>query len=240
MKSKKNYVLLIFSLILIGNLYSQEVSKKDPQQELKEIEKSWMEEIQMQNPQRTLNPAPNENPQANVIFDETPTVAGLIFRFVFVLGIFGFFFYYLIKYLKKKHWIVGDTASPVQILGTIPLMSGKFLQIVDIAGQIVILGISENSIQLVQVVENSIVAEKIRLWYQDYQQKRRAYENQWKTFFRENFFQTFQLWHSQKNPQRSFYAELTNKKNDEITLKEFEELLRIQQDQLKRFKESEI
>lgn len=97
---------------------------------------------------------------------ETPSFVGLLLRFLVIAGIMGGSLYVFVRFVKKRTGIVTAQEGPVEILASVPLMPGKFLQIVDLAGQIMVLGVSESGVRLVHIVDSSVTAERIRLWHQ--------------------------------------------------------------------------
>lgn len=245
MKNFKKIIPVIL-ILKINLIFPQTIEKPSKTNELNQIEESWLKEFQ-----NTKNQKPSlqeENDQVKNesttnqknLMGEAPSFINLFLKFIFVLFLFGIFLYFLIQYFKKKNLIVNQTLSPVKILGSIPLMSGKYLQIIDLVGQIMIIGISENNITLIQTVENSRIAEKIRLWYEENQ--KRISQTQWdfSEILNKIFGGQFSFWHNDKNlkKQRNFYTELKDRESNEILLEDLEELIRFQKDKLKNFKYS--
>lgn len=214
----------------------------------KEIEKNWLQELKkekLENSQNNNTETTNEvtleskeNSQNQTIFGEAPSFISIFFRFIMILVVFAAIIIIMIRYFKKKNLILTNHTGPIEVLASIPLMSGKFLQIVDIAGQIVILGISEHNISLVQVVDNSVIAEKIRLWRENFKKKEKESQWNWKDFISKLFGENFNLWHHKTDNTKSFYSELVqNQENDNIKFDELMELLEIQKKKLKRYEE---
>ncbi len=222
-------VVIFFKPLLI---HPQPVENK--KSEFSEIEDAWLKQLKNLQPEKTSE-IPKEQESKTSIFGEAPSFVSIFSRFVFTLLFFGIFLYFLIQYFKKKNWIVNQNLSPIKILGSIPLMSGKYLQIIDIYGQIVILGISENNINVVQIVENSRISEKLRLWYEENQ--KRNQQSQWNIsdFLQKVFGNSFSFWHQKIKTQRNFYTELKERNHDEIYLEDLEELLQFQKNKLKKF-----
>lgn len=230
----KIFLKIFFALQFLNPMYvlPQTIDTKKP--EFSEIEDSWLK--QLKNQQKEASQKPEEEPKKSIL-GEAPSFINVFSRFVFTLLLFGMFFYFFIQYFKKKNWIVNQNLSPIKILGSVPLMSGKYLQIIDIYGQIVILGISENNINVVQVVENSRISEKLRLWYEENQ--KRNQQNQWKfsEFLQKVFGNSFSFWHENIKNQRNFYTELKDRNPDEIYLEDLEELIKFQKKKLKKIQE---
>ncbi|GIX41088.1 MAG: hypothetical protein KatS3mg129_0821 [Leptospiraceae bacterium] len=228
----------------------QNINKQDP---IKDIENDWLKELKKEtDPSNTdknqtvlQNEEKEKKEQENqTLFGESPSFIGIFIRFVLILGIFGISFYYVIQYFKRKNLILSDSFSPIQVLASIPIMSGKFLQIVDVAGQIMILGVSENNINLIQIVENSLVAEKIRLWHEEYKKKQMLNQFQLKDILNKIFGNQFSFWHNEEkqvqNNKNNFYSYLNNQPSDnDVKWEDLEELLEIQKEKLKRFKKQQ-
>jgi len=232
---------LFFVIVLffgINSLYSEPILEKNS--EIKEIEKNWLKELNKIE-KETTNPVNNPQSPTNpkqTLFGEGPSFIELFIRFVLILGIFGASFYFVIKYFKKKNLILNDAFAPIQVLASIPIMSGKFLQIVDVAGQIMILGISENNVSLIQIVENSIVSEKIRLWHEEYKKKQNVPPIQWNNILEKIFGKPFSFWHedTEKQNKRDFLSYLNNQPS-EVRWDDLQQLLEIQKNKLKKLKE---
>ncbi len=232
---------LFFPIVLIfgvNSLYSEPILEKNS--EIKEIEKNWLKELnkietEITNP--NINPQSSSNPQ-QTLFGEGPSLIELFVRFILILGIFGVSFYFVIKYFKRKNLILNDAFAPIQVLASIPIMSGKFLQIVDVAGQIMILGISENNVNLIQIVENSIVSEKIRIWHEEYKKKQNVPPFYWKNFLEKIFGKPFSFWHQDtENPNKRDFLSYLNNHPSEVRWEDLQQLLEIQKNKLKKLKE---
>ncbi len=231
----------LFIIIFFSNLiYSQEKELKEESiksNNLKEIEEQWLRELKKQDVPKAVD---SEKQKNTVSADEPPSVFSLVIRFVITLAIFGFLFYYFIRFLKKKNLILNQENSPVQILATIPLMSGKFLQIVDIAGQLMVLGISENNVNLIQIIEKSTVSEQIRLWFENQKNKTVLEKSLWKDLVKKLFGEKFSLWHQGEKKMRNFYSELTNQKNEKIKIEDLNDLLKLQKEKLKQWSQNQL
>lgn len=153
-------------------------------QQVEDIQQSWMKEIGSPGsggkteattdssgaaPSTGAGDAPGTTsgqPGALFASNDAPSFLGLLLRFVVIAGLMGGGLYLFVRLVKKRTGIVNAEEGPVQVLASVPLMPGKFLQIVDMAGQIMVLGISESGVRLVHIVDSSVTAERIRLWHQ--------------------------------------------------------------------------
>lgn len=102
------------------------------------------------------------NPSAEA---EAPSLIGVIFRFVSLLTIMIGLFFLIVRYVKKKTGVVHTGSDLVQVIASIPLMPGKFLQIVDMAGKLLVLGVSEAGVHMITTIEDSVTADRIRIWH---------------------------------------------------------------------------
>ncbi len=97
--------------------------------------------------------------------DEPPSFFSVLLRFVLLLGAMTLGLYYFARFIKKKQGIPAGTENNlIRVIVTQPLMNGKYLQIVDMAGQLLVIGVSENGVSLVKHIEDGPTADKVRLW----------------------------------------------------------------------------
>lgn len=103
--------------------------------------------------------------------NEGPTLFSVIFRFFGLMALMVGLFYLGMRYLRSKTGapMMGGGGDLVQVLVSTPLVQGKFLQIVDVAGRLMVLGVSESGVQMLESIEDGVVADRIRIW-----QSRRA------------------------------------------------------------------
>lgn len=185
-------IFLLFALFP-GLLLSQEKPSRERKEEPalrnsqekareKAIEESWMRELQgegapvgeSESGQPALQPGNTETetaqpatPPGSIFADDAaPSFTGLLFRFVLIAGLMSGGLYLSVRFLKKKAGILHPQEGPVEVLASVPLMPGKFLQIVDLAGQLLVLGVSEQGVRLVYEIDSATTAERIRLWHQ--------------------------------------------------------------------------
>lgn len=162
----------------------EDPAPRNPQERTQEkaIEESWMKELQgegapaqeSESEQPAAQPGtaepeaaqPATPPGALFADDAAPSFIGLLFRFVLIAGLMGGGLYLFVRFFKKKAGILHPQEGPVEVLASVPLMPGKFLQIVDLAGQLLVLGVSEQGVRLVYEIDSATTAERIRLWHQ--------------------------------------------------------------------------
>ncbi|MCR9141896.1 MAG: flagellar biosynthetic protein FliO [bacterium] len=101
---------------------------------------------------------------------EGPSLFSVIFRFFGLMALMVGLFYVGMRYLRAKSGApVMGGSDLVQVLVSTPLVQGKFLQIVDVAGRLMVLGVSDSGVQMLETIDDGVVADRIRIW-----QSRRA------------------------------------------------------------------
>ncbi len=159
-------------------------------EEMRQIEESWMSTINGGNApatpsateptaegetQRFKNPgtsAPAESAgettgAAAEVFgskEEGPSFFSVVFRFLGLTALMILILYAGLRFLRARGGPLAGTGDLVQVVATVPLMQGRFLQIVDLAGQLLVLGVSDSGVHLVTEIEDSRLHDRIRLW----------------------------------------------------------------------------
>lgn len=96
---------------------------------------------------------------------EPPSFSSAILRFVVFIFLLGFLLYFALRFFRSRNQKLSHGAEEVaQVLLSLPLVQGKFLQIVDVAGQLLVLGVSEAGVQLLTSINDGISADRVRLW----------------------------------------------------------------------------
>ena len=158
-----------------------------------EVGNSWMEKIHGKTPagessaeqskEEGDNPSKNENAENNSGSlspqernseelkqllppeEEAPSFVGTLFRFVLMMGFMIALLYVLLRYLKNKSGgLAFGAGGLVEVIATAPLMQGKSIQIVDVAGRIYVLGVSDSGVNLITSIEDARSADKIRMF----------------------------------------------------------------------------
>ena len=184
MKTQKYLIFFyIFFFLYLPSLASQENTSPNKKEEtpkeknLEAINKSWIQDIKEKdtdtdrktdnerNTKNDTNLVPQNNPSPEAEKEDTPSFIGTLFRFIAflcVFGVFAYLFLYFFQSKLQKGTHKGDEI--IELIASVPLLQGKFLQIVDIAGQLFIIGVSDKGMQLISKIEESLVADRIRLW----------------------------------------------------------------------------
>lgn len=104
------------------------------------------------------------SPRAMFPEREDSSFVSIILRFTGFLALMLGAFYLLVRFLKSRSGHLIADNDLVRVLVSVPLLQGKFLQIVDLAGKLLVLGVSESGVTIVHTVEDSRTADRIRLW----------------------------------------------------------------------------
>ena len=94
---------------------------------------------------------------------EEESTVWMIFKTLFVLGLMVAGFYYFFRFVTKKAGIQFMGQEVVQVLSVVPVGQNRFLQVVDLAGRILVLGIAENNINLLLEITDRDEKDRIRL-----------------------------------------------------------------------------
>ena len=94
---------------------------------------------------------------------EEESAAWLIIKTMLVLGLFIGGFYYFYKFVAQKSGINLSGQEAIRILSTVSLGTNKFIQIVDVAGKIFLLGVTDNNINLLTEIKDKEEIDRIRL-----------------------------------------------------------------------------
>ena len=87
----------------------------------------------------------------------------MFIKMIFVLGIFGGGFYYFYRFVTKKAGIGLFGGEAIKVLSVVPLGQNKFLQVVDLAGKVLVIGVSDNAISLISEITEKDQIDRIRI-----------------------------------------------------------------------------
>jgi flagellar protein FliO/FliZ len=94
---------------------------------------------------------------------EEESSAWMFFKMLFVLAIFGGGFYYFYRFVTKKAGLNIFGGEAVRVLSVVPIGQNKFLQLVDVAGRVLLVGVSDNSINLITEITEKDQIDRIRI-----------------------------------------------------------------------------
>ncbi|MFH0974628.1 MAG: flagellar biosynthetic protein FliO [Spirochaetota bacterium] len=105
----------------------------------------------------------------NSLYDyERPTVeeesyVWLFFKTLIVLAMLVGGFYYFYRFVTKKTGIQSVGREVIRILSIVPVGQNKFLQVVDLAGRIMVIGVSDSNINLITEIKDKDEIDRIRI-----------------------------------------------------------------------------
>ncbi len=94
---------------------------------------------------------------------EEESYGWLIVKTIFILGTIVGIFYYFLRYVTKKAGIQVLGTDAIHVLSMVPIGQNKYLQIIDLAGKVFVLGVSENNINLITEIKDKSEIDHIRL-----------------------------------------------------------------------------
>ncbi len=87
----------------------------------------------------------------------------LLFQVVLILGLLAGGFYYFYRFVSKKAGFQASGQDVVQTLSAVPMGPGRYLYIIDVAGKVFMLGVTDNNINLITEIEDKDEKDRIRL-----------------------------------------------------------------------------
>ena len=187
----------------------------------KELKK---ENTQENSASESLEISPALSPETDT---EPPSFIKSLFRFILLSSLFITIFYFITNYLKKKSQQRGiflHGNDLIQVLSSLPVKQGSFVQVIKVAGKYMTIGVSDRNIQFLGDLDETHVKNKIQLWesQQDAQKNEQGEEMQEDTFFTfvNKILQRLSphakkplLWVTKKGNRNSFREFLFSKKN---------------------------
>lgn len=91
------------------------------------------------------------------------SAAWMIIKTILVLALFIGGFYMFFKFVSQKTGLNLSGGEAIQVLSTVSLGTNKFVQIIDVAGKVFLLGVSESNINLLTEIKDREEIDRIRL-----------------------------------------------------------------------------
>ena len=102
----------------------------------------------------------------------------LILRTIAVLAIIVIAIFVLFRILlKNKNKIITDSEI-IKVLATFPLAANRIIQIVDIGGKILVLGVTDSNINLITTIEDKDIIDNIKLYYSKEKAEKTGFKDQ--------------------------------------------------------------
>lgn len=123
-----------------------------------------------ENPSAVVKPSVNSESQAETnpvaerykTGDEGPGIAGTLFRVVFILALLCVGLYYILKYVAKNREGRLPVRGEMNVLSSLMLGPNKQLQIVEVSGRFLVLGVADNGINLITEISDPEVKHRIQ------------------------------------------------------------------------------
>jgi len=87
----------------------------------------------------------------------------LVLKTLAILAVIIIVIYILFRFLLKRDKKIIADNDIIKVISTYPLASNKKIQIIDIAGKLLVLGVTESNINLITDVEDKEIIDKIKL-----------------------------------------------------------------------------
>ncbi len=94
---------------------------------------------------------------------EEESVVWMIFKTLIVLGLFVGGFYLFYKFVTQKAGLQVSGQEAIKILSMVPVGPNRNLQLIDVAGKVYLIGISENGINMLAEIKDKEEIDRIRL-----------------------------------------------------------------------------
>lgn len=157
--------ILLFAInVAVSPLFSAPKAKKDAvaQKELKaptkeeksKEKKAGAEEIKPPGSEFTGDFGPKAKEEST---------AWMIFKAILILGTLVGAFYYFFRYVTKKTGIQVLGEDVIRVLAVSPVGQNKYIQVIDLAGKILVVGITDGAINLITEVTDKDEIDRIRL-----------------------------------------------------------------------------
>jgi flagellar biogenesis protein FliO len=94
---------------------------------------------------------------------EDESAGWLMFKALAVIGLMGAGFYFFFKFVTQKAGISHLGGAVVTQLASVPVGQNKFIQVVDIAGKVLVVGVADGGINLLTEITDKNEIDRIRL-----------------------------------------------------------------------------
>jgi len=94
---------------------------------------------------------------------EEESAAWMFIKMLLVLGIFAGGFYYFYRFVTKRAGGSVFGGEAIKVLSVASLGQNKFLHVVDLAGKVLVLGVSDNAINLITEITEKDQIDRIRI-----------------------------------------------------------------------------
>jgi flagellar protein FliO/FliZ len=95
--------------------------------------------------------------------EEETSYGWLLFQALFVVALIGVGFYFFIRFISKRTGFTRVGGTVVQTLAVTPVGPNKTIQVIDISGRLLVIGVTDNNISLISEVTGKDDIDRIRL-----------------------------------------------------------------------------
>ncbi|HMW05059.1 MAG TPA: flagellar biosynthetic protein FliO [Leptospiraceae bacterium] len=93
--------------------------------------------------------------------DDSSSLLWTLVKVFFVFGILTAAMYYVLKFVSKNRQSMYPVRDAMRVLASLPLAPNKQIQIVDVSGILLVIGVSDGSVNLIKEIDSSEIKEKI-------------------------------------------------------------------------------
>lgn len=86
-----------------------------------------------------------------------------IFKLLFILGLMGGGFYFFFRFVTQRAGINVLGRNVVNVLSIVPVGQNKFLQVVDLADRVLVIGVTDTNINLITEITSRDEIDRLRL-----------------------------------------------------------------------------
>ena len=87
----------------------------------------------------------------------------MFIKMILILGIFAGGFYYFYRFVTKKAGVSIFGGEAIKVLSVVPLGQNKFLQLIDVAGKVMVIGVSDSTISMISEITEKDQIDRIRI-----------------------------------------------------------------------------
>ncbi len=153
-------VFLIFLTFSLGAGPTEDLNqelRKEMGIQNKKVESSKTDPI----PQDSNSESNPVRDRYNTSPEEETSLLWILVKITLVFAILAGIFYYALRFLSKNREARFPVKGLMRVLSSLPLASGKEVQILDVGGMLFVLGLSENGITLIKEIESPEIKEKV-------------------------------------------------------------------------------
>lgn len=176
---KRKLFLLYFLLVFLFNIISvhSQSELEDIDKELKkELGQPKTEEQKTKSGKKKIREKENKQEEISPLEErferrkaEEESTIWILIKIILVFSILTAAMYYILKYIAKNRNAKFPAQSSMKVLASLPLATSKQLQIVDVSGMLLLIGVSDDSVNLIMEINDSNIKNHIYQLQQSYE-----------------------------------------------------------------------